>query len=158
MGHTIDAQNHRQCVLDQRPFLLLVQKNVVMGVSLTDKVRSGEDTDAQPKIAGITPVSGLQNTYDADYDPTSNELFYLEHGSAARLIAATIVSDSRVFRTDLSSSNRSQFLTSPIPNDPYCIAYDWSGRNLYVGNKISQNIEVVRTQGPQVIFVFVEFV
>ncbi|VDM83484.1 unnamed protein product [Strongylus vulgaris] len=29
------------------------------------------------------------------------------------------------------------------------MAFDWNGRNLYVGNKISQTIEVVRTVGTQ---------
>lgn len=40
-------------------------------------------------------------------------------------------------------------LATQIANDPYCLAFDWHGRNLYVGNKISQTIEVVRTQGDQ---------
>lgn len=29
------------------------------------------------------------------------------------------------------------------------MAYDWYGRNLYIGNRVSQTIEIVRTQGPQ---------
>lgn len=32
------------------------------------------------------------------------------------------------------------------------MAFDWNGRNLYIGNKISQTIEVVRMHGTQVIF------
>ena len=36
-----------------------------------------------------------------------------------------------------------------MPNDPYCVAFDPNGRNLYIGNKISQTIEVVRTHGAQ---------
>ena len=77
------------------------------------------------------------------------QLIYLEHTTTARLITATLVSDSRIFRTGLGSNNRTQLLSSQIQNDPYCIAFDWNARNLYVGNKISQNIEVVRTLGPQ---------
>ena len=65
-------------------------------------------------------------------------------------MGATLISDSRIYRTDLNTSNRTQVLSTQIANDPYCIAFDWNGRNLYVGNKISQTIEVVRTQGPQV--------
>jgi DNA-binding beta-propeller fold protein YncE len=61
-----------------------------------------------------------------------------------------LVSDSRIYRANLQTSNRTQILSTQIPNDPYCLAFDWHGRNLYVGNKISQTIEVVRTQGNQV--------
>lgn len=59
------------------------------------------------------------------------------------------MSDSRIFKTDLKTSNRTQLLATQIANDPYCLAFDWHGRNLYVGNKISQTIEVLRTQGEQ---------
>lgn len=45
---------------------------------------------------------------------------------------------------------RLQILTSQIPDDPYCMAMDWNGHNLYIANKVSQTIEVVRTQGTQV--------
>lgn len=45
---------------------------------------------------------------------------------------------------------QTQMYSSQIPDDPYCMGFDWNGRNLYVGNKISQTIEVVRTVGTQV--------
>ncbi|VDK47362.1 unnamed protein product [Anisakis simplex] len=48
-----------------------------------------------------------------------------------------------------NNDNELKISASQIPDDPYCIAVDWNGRNLYVANKISQTIEVVRTQGTQ---------
>ncbi|CAK5111336.1 unnamed protein product [Meloidogyne enterolobii] len=49
----------------------------------------------------------------------------------------------------LTSNNRSLILANQPPDDPSCMAYDWNGRNIYVGKKHSQTIEVVRTQGEQ---------
>ncbi|KAH7701212.1 very low-density lipoprotein receptor, partial [Aphelenchoides avenae] len=141
LGTTLDQ--NKACVPDNKPFLLLVEKTNIFGVSM-DKVVNGT-----PEMAGLIPMSGLTNVYDADFDPLSNEMFHLEHATSARLVGATLISDSRIYRTDLSTSNRTQVLSTQIANDPYCIAFDWNGRNLYVGNKVSQTIEVVRTQGPQ---------
>ena len=54
---------------------MLVQKSVVFGVSLTEKVNSSERSEGpEPKMAGMTPISGLQNAFDADYDPTNDEV------------------------------------------------------------------------------------
>jgi hypothetical protein len=55
---------------------------------------------AKEELAGIVPISGLQNTYDADYDPSTFELFHLEHGSTPRLlISPTAVSESRIYKS-----------------------------------------------------------
>uniref|UniRef100_A0A1I7SE82 EGF-like domain-containing protein n=1 Tax=Bursaphelenchus xylophilus TaxID=6326 RepID=A0A1I7SE82_BURXY len=132
-----------QCAVDHRPFLLMIQKTNIIGISL-DKANNGT-----PELAGMTPLSGLTNAFDADYDPMDRELFHLEHATTARIIGATLISDSRIFRTQLTSSNKTQFSANQVVNDPYCVAFDWNGRNLYVGNKVTQTIEVVRTQGPR---------
>lgn len=100
-------------------------------------------------LGGMVPLSGLSNAFDADFNAIDRELYHLEHSSTARIIGATLVSDSRVYRTSLQSSNKTQMLTTQLANDPYCLTFDWYGRNLYIGNKISQTIEVVRTQGEQ---------
>ena len=55
-----------------------------------------------------------------------------------------------IFSASLTSNNRSLILANQPPDDPSCMAYDWNGRNIYVGKKHSQTIEVVRTQGEQV--------
>lgn len=39
---------------------------------------------------------------------------------------------------------------SQVAEDPYALAFDWNARNLYIANKISQTIEVVRTAGTTV--------
>jgi hypothetical protein len=72
---------------------------VIVGTAL----KEGDDSKSrQQEMAGIVPISGLQNTYDADYDPLTNDLFHLEHGSTSRLLTATLVSDSRIYKSKFS--------------------------------------------------------
>uniref|UniRef100_A0A183BS53 EGF-like domain-containing protein n=1 Tax=Globodera pallida TaxID=36090 RepID=A0A183BS53_GLOPA len=146
-GMVLDSNKHR-CIADRRPFLLMVFKTMITGTSLSG---GAKDSTAKQRaeMAGITPISGLQNAHDADFDAQTQRLFHLEHGSMARLVMATVISDARIFKTELLTNNRTQLLTAQIPNDPFCMAYDWNGRNLYVGNKISQTIDIVRTEGEQ---------
>uniref|UniRef100_A0A914GSI0 Low-density lipoprotein receptor-related protein n=1 Tax=Globodera rostochiensis TaxID=31243 RepID=A0A914GSI0_GLORO len=146
-GMVLDSNKHR-CIADRRPFLLMVFKTMITGTPLSG---GAKDSTAKQRaeMAGITPISGLQNAHDADFDAQTQRLFHLEHGSMARLVMATVISDARIFKTELLTNNRTQLLTAQIPNDPFCMAYDWNGRNLYVGNKISQTIDIVRTEGEQ---------
>lgn len=45
--------------------------------------------------------------------------------------------------------NKTEFLTkdSGIVGAPYAIAFDWLGRNLYLGNRLASNLEVVKVDG-----------
>ena len=78
-----------------------VHRTMIVGTALnTDGSKQKEQ-----EMAGIVPISGLQNTYDADYDPLTNEMFHLEHGSAARLITATLLSDARIYKSEGKNIN-----------------------------------------------------
>uniref|UniRef100_A0AC35G4G5 EGF-like domain-containing protein n=1 Tax=Panagrolaimus sp. PS1159 TaxID=55785 RepID=A0AC35G4G5_9BILA len=140
-GTLLNAQ--KECVADTSPFLLLIQRTNIYGISLT------KSFNGTPELAGMVPVSGLGNAFDADFDPHSGDLYHIEHATAARLLGPILSISARIFRTQMASSNRTQILTSEISDDPFCLAFDWNGRNLYIGNKVSQTIEVVRTQGTQ---------
>ncbi|KAI6192728.1 EGF-like domain-containing protein [Aphelenchoides besseyi] len=137
----LSLKDKKECVADDKPFMLMISKTNVFGISLEKSL------NGTPELAGMVPISGLSNAFDADYNAVDRELYHLEHATTARIIGATLISDSRIYRTNMTDANRTQLLNTQIVNDPYCLAYDWNGRNLYIGNKISQTIEVVRTQG-----------
>ncbi|RCN53216.1 Low-density lipoprotein receptor domain class A [Ancylostoma caninum] len=141
MGKRLDASG-KNCVVDQKPFLLLIQKTNVFGVEMTQR---GNST---PSLAGMIPLAGLANAFDAGYDADSGDLFVLEHTNIARTLTQ-VSTDAAIYRSSINAGNKTQLYSSQIPDDPYCMAFDWNGRNLYVGNKISQTIEVVRTVGTQ---------
>ena len=47
--------------------------------------------------------------------------------------------------------NRTAFLSdiTGLVGAPYVIAFDWIGRNLYIGNRIASNIELVKVDGKE---------
>lgn len=76
-------------------------------------------------------------------------MFILEHSNIARTLTQ-ITTDAVIYRSSINAGNKTQMYSSQITDDPYCIAFDWNGRNIYVGNKVSQTIEIVRTVGEMV--------
>lgn len=142
MGQILEP-NGWNCVDDLKPFLMLIQKTNILGVPT-------EDTNGTLLLSGMVPIAGLSNAYDAACDIRTAEVFYLEHATSGRLIGPTTSTESRVMRVSpYNISSRTQISTSMLPDDPYTLAMDWVGRNLYVGNKLSQTVEVVRTSGTQ---------
>ncbi len=57
-----------------------------------------------------------------------------------------VTTKAKIYRANFDGSNTTVFLPTAIPGDPYCLSFDWIARNLYVGNRISQSIEVVTTK------------
>lgn len=45
--------------------------------------------------------------------------------------------------------NKTEFLSSVtgLVGAPYTIAFDWLGRNLFIGNRLASNIEAVKVDG-----------
>lgn len=141
MGKRLDGSG-KKCVVDQKPFLVLVQKADVFGVEMTTR------GNATPSLAGMVPLAGLQNAFDVAYDADSSEFYVLEHASVAKSLTQ-VSTDATIYKTTINAGNKTQLFASQVPDDAFCMAYDWNGRNLVVGNRISQTIELVRTQGTQ---------
>ncbi|VDN18466.1 unnamed protein product [Gongylonema pulchrum] len=142
MGKILDAAG-KNCISDMKPFLMLIQKTNIYGLSMDEAV------NGTPALSGMVPLAGLSNTYDAAYDPETTEIFYLEHGTTGRIIGPNSLSESRIMQILPDRINRTLIVASQIPDDSYAMAMDWIGRNMYVANKISQTIEVVRTKDIQ---------
>ena len=67
MGKRLDG-SHRNCVPDQKPFLLLIQKTNMFGVEMAPR---GNST---PLLSGMVPLAGLVNAFDAGYDAESGDV------------------------------------------------------------------------------------
>ncbi|VDD90121.1 unnamed protein product, partial [Enterobius vermicularis] len=142
LGKILGADG-RNCALDTKPFLLVIQKTNIFGMQINPP------NNGTPGLAGMVPLAGLSNAYDAAFDQENNELYYLEHSVTGRLLSGGTNTEARIVKASFSTSNRTKIMASLVIDDPYCMALDWNSLNLYVGNKISQTIEVVRTQGKQ---------
>lgn len=51
-----------------------------------------------------------------------------------------------LYQTNLTSGNQTQFLTDSVIGAPYAIAFDWVGRNIYIGNQRASNFKVIKVQ------------
>uniref|UniRef100_A0A0M3IQI1 EGF-like domain-containing protein n=1 Tax=Ascaris lumbricoides TaxID=6252 RepID=A0A0M3IQI1_ASCLU len=99
MGKTLDASG-KKCVNDLKPFLLLIQKTNIFGVQMDDVI------NATPAMAGMIPLAGLNNAYDASYDPESFEVYYLELPISGRVIGPSSNAEARIMKISLNSSER----------------------------------------------------
>lgn len=142
MGKRLDSDG-KKCNNDVKPFLMLIQKTNIFGIQIENFA------NGTPALAGMVPLAGLSNAYDASYDMENSEVYYLEHPTTGRIIGPSSNTEARIMKISLTSENKTQIIASQIPDDSYCMAWDWNGRNLFVANKVSQTIEVVRTQGYQ---------
>uniref|UniRef100_A0A0K0FI56 Low-density lipoprotein receptor-related protein (inferred by orthology to a C. elegans protein) n=1 Tax=Strongyloides venezuelensis TaxID=75913 RepID=A0A0K0FI56_STRVS len=140
LGMVLDGSK-KNCIKDNKDFLLIIQRNNIFGYDLEKTYNN------TPALQGIIPMAGLSNAYDADIDTTSEEIYHLEKSSTARLLGASVISMGSIWKTLINTNNKTQIYGSTIPDDNNCMAFDWNGRNLYIGNKVSQNIEVLRVSG-----------
>lgn len=92
-------------------------------------------------------MAGLSNAYDLDFDETSQEIYYIQHPVEGRILSTVLTTNAQIFRAKMNGENTTRLIPDAIGGDAYCLAFDWIGRNLYVGNKQSANIEIVRTTG-----------
>ena len=141
LGHILDSIG-RTCVVDEKPFLIAIEKNSIFGLEIERANQS-----KPPALIGMVPMAGLSNAFDADYDADSSDLYYVERPVSGRILSTTLTDSARVYKVGLDGTNKTDFLPTIQPGDVGCVAFDWNGRNLYVGLKLSQTIEVARTQG-----------
>lgn len=47
----------------------------------------------------------------------------------------------------IGGGNRSTFMDLGIYGSPYTMAWDWVGQNMYIGNRVANNIEVLKLDG-----------
>lgn len=52
-----------------------------------------------------------------------------------------------IYTVSLKGGNVTKFLVDSIIGAPYALAFDWVGRNLYIGNRKASNIEIVKVDG-----------
>ncbi|CAK5111333.1 unnamed protein product [Meloidogyne enterolobii] len=77
-GHVIEeGGGGRQCVLDKRPFMLLVHKSMVVGAALNNEGESSNKKHLPHEIGGIVPISGLRNTDVIIISDLKSNIFFI---------------------------------------------------------------------------------
>ncbi|XP_078621857.1 low-density lipoprotein receptor-related protein 2-like isoform X1 [Branchiostoma floridae x Branchiostoma japonicum] len=118
--------DQRSCDTSVQPFLLYVQMSSIKGAQLDPT-----DTATNP----ITPITGLLNGYDVDFDDDEGYIYWVERNNYTH---------TSIHRVTLDGRNRTDFVPYAYVGYPHAIAIDWIGRNIYWSNPARFTIEVMR--------------
>jgi low density lipoprotein-related protein 2 len=122
-----------RCVEEELSFLLVMKGSQIIDVSTTP----GDNS------AGfLTPIVGIDKGVQIEYDRRSSMIFWVEGKENDD-------ENFTVWTTPYSGGNKTQFLgiDSGIVGSASSIAFDWLGRNLFIGNRVASNFEVIRADG-----------
>jgi low density lipoprotein-related protein 2 len=120
-----------RCIPVETPYLMVMKATQIVDLSLTPNEKS---------VGYFTPVIGVENGYDFDYDKQEGFIYWVQ-------LREDDKENGTLFKVSLKGGNQTKFLPDGIVGAPYCIAFDWIGRNLYIGNKKASNIAVVKADG-----------
>ncbi|XP_015909717.1 low-density lipoprotein receptor-related protein 2 isoform X1 [Parasteatoda tepidariorum] len=121
------------CVPVDNPYLMLMRSTQLVDMSLTP----GDKTTGY-----FTPIIGIENGFDFDYDKKEGIIYYVQLEEEDK-------ENGTIFKVSLSGGNQTKFLADGFVGAPYILAFDWIGRNLYVGNRKASNFEVVKVDKEQ---------
>lgn len=131
-----------QCIEEENPFLLVMRGSQIIDLSMIP----GDKTSGS-----LTPIVGIDGGVLIDYDRKTQTMFWVEGKSDDRKDDDDV--DERenctIWTTPYGGGNKTEFLGSAIGivGAPYTIAFDWLGRNLFIGNRLASNFEAVKVDG-----------
>ena len=133
-GYRLQAEG--KCAEEENAYLMLLKGNQIVDVPLNggNNARAGS----------LTPVIGIDNGIGLDYDRKGESLFWLQGKEDDD-------ENCTIYVTPYGGGNKTEFLgmDSGLVGAAYTIAFDWIGRNLFVGNRMASNIEAIRVDGKQ---------
>ena len=123
------------CIKKDDPFLMVIKENQIADISLM----------AADQVTGhITPVIDVKVGTSVDYDIKNNDIYWVETDKENQ-------DNGTLYKTSLGGGDKIDFFAtetdSGIVGSPYCLAFDWVGRNMYVGNVEASEISLIRVDG-----------
>ncbi|XP_046995596.1 low-density lipoprotein receptor-related protein 2 [Schistocerca americana] len=122
------------CTVEETSFLMVMRASQIVDVSLTP----GDKT-----TGFLTPIVGIEGGIQLDYDRKMNTLYWVEGKEDDD-------ENCTIYTTPYGGGNRTELLgngDTGIVGAPYTIAFDWLGRNLYIGNRMASNFEAIKVDG-----------
>ena len=121
-----------RCIEEENAYLMVLKGSQIVDIPLNGgNVRAGS----------LSPVVGIENGFGLDYDRKGEQLFWLQGKEDDD-------ENCTIYVTPYGGGNKTEFLVdSGIVGAAYTIAFDWIGRNLFIGNRIASNIEAIRVDG-----------
>ncbi|KAF0767414.1 low-density lipoprotein receptor-related protein 2, partial [Aphis craccivora] len=136
-GYRVD---NGKCNENESPFLLVMRGYQIIDVSLTP----GDKTTGH-----IVPIVGIEGGTQVDYDTETKSLFWVEGLKVNEEDESINSVNCTLMMSPYHGGNKSSLLgeLTGFVGAPYVIAFDWNGRNLYIGNRESSSLEVVKVDG-----------
>lgn len=127
-----------KCVEEDLTFLLVIKGTQIVDIPLTP---------SEKNTGYITPVVNVDSGIQIDYDRKTNSLFWVQ--GKEPITSDTEGENGTIWTTQYTGGNKTEFLgaDSGIVGSPSAIAFDWLGRNLFIGNRIASNLEIVKVDG-----------
>ncbi|XP_071451711.1 low-density lipoprotein receptor-related protein 2 [Hetaerina americana] len=131
-----------KCMEEETAFLMVMRASQIIDVSLSP----GDKTSGF-----LTPVVGVENGIQIDFDRKTETIYWVEGKEGDEDDG-----NCTIYTTNYGGGNKTVFLgggagsegsVGGIVGAPYAIAFDWLGRNLYIGNRLASNLEVVKVDG-----------
>ncbi|XP_074098383.1 low-density lipoprotein receptor-related protein megalin isoform X1 [Cotesia typhae] len=123
------------CAEDDMPYLMVLRGSQIVDMSLTP---------GESKSGFITPVVGIEGGTVIDYDRRDRKIYWLQSKDDDN-------ENGTIYTISTKGGNKTEFPNpngdSGIVGSPSTIAFDWFGRNLFIGNKFAANIEAIKVDG-----------
>ena len=122
------------CIEKDDPYLMVIKENEIVDISLMLEDKS---------TGHFTPVVGVKYGVSVDYDIDKNNIYWTETMDSKQM-------NGTLYKTSLGGGDKINFfdeVDTGIVGSPYCIAFDWVGRNMYIGNVEAAEISLVRVEG-----------
>ncbi|KAG1701225.1 Low-density lipoprotein receptor-related protein 2 [Nymphon striatum] len=116
--------------LVETPYLMVMKSSQIVDVSLLP---------GDTSIGYFTPVIGIENGNALDYDKKEGNIFWVQYDEDDE--------NGTIYQVSLKGGNQTKFFPNGMIGSPYTIAFDWIGRNLYIGNRQESNIEIAKVDG-----------
>ena len=122
------------CIEKDDPFLMVIKKDQIADISIMSEETS---------VGHFTPVIGVDFGVSVDYDTKVQEIYWVETALEGQ-------NNGTLYKTSLGGGEKIDFFAevdSGLVGSPYCIAFDWVGRNMYIGNIEASEISLIRVDG-----------
>ncbi len=123
--------NDGVCIERDDPFILVAQKNRIGDLSLTpsDKNRGY-----------FTPVVNVKEVLSIDFDAQKQIIYWTEVEKEGQ-------NNGTLYKSNLGGGEKTDFfdeVDTGLVGSPYCVAFDWVARNLFIGNVEAREISLVQ--------------
>nr|XP_022902920.1 low-density lipoprotein receptor-related protein 2 [Onthophagus taurus] len=130
-GKRLDPNGN--CIEEEISYIILMRGTQIIDIS----TKPGDKT-----TGFLTPIVGVDHGVQVDYDRTQEKVIWVENRDDNE-------DNCTVWTMPFSGGNKTRLfgLDNGIAGAPSSIAFDWLGRNIFIGNRIASNLEVIKIDG-----------